>query len=159
WAKGPAASRNVPKPKAQRILDVTDRPNAPQSTIYVGLPVPDPTSPDSVALGVTNALLGGSFGSRITTNIREQKGYTYSPRSEVSERYHDAYWAEIADVTTAATGPSLKEIFAEIDHLQKEPPSAAELQGIQSYLSGNFVIQNSSRAALIEQLQFVDEQG
>ena len=43
---------------------------------------------------VTNALLGGSFNSRITANIREQKGYTYSPRSEISRRYHDAYWAE-----------------------------------------------------------------
>ena len=159
WAKGTAATKNVPKPKAQRVLDVTDRPNAPQSTIYVGLPVPNATSPDRTALTVTNVLLGGSFASRITTNIREQKGYTYSPRSEISQRYHDAYWAEVADVTTAATGPSLKEIFGEIERLQKEPPSAAELQGIQSFLSGIFVIQNSSRAALIGQLRFVDEQG
>ena len=47
--------------------------------LIVGLPVPDPTSPDAIPLMVTNALLGGSFGSRITSNIREQKGYTYSP--------------------------------------------------------------------------------
>jgi len=159
WAEGSAPTKNVPQPRAQRLLDVTDRPNAPQSTIYVGLPVPNATSPDAIPLTVTNALLGGSFASRITSNIREQKGYTYSPRSEVSERYHDAYWAEVADVTTAATGPSLKEIFAEIDRLQKEPPSAAELQGIQSFLSGIFVIQNSGRAPLIAQMRFVDEQG
>jgi zinc protease len=43
--------------------------------------------------------------------------------------------------------------------LQKEAPSAAELQGIQSYLSGLFVIQNSTRQALIGQLRFVDLQG
>lgn len=159
WAKGSAATKNVPQPKTQRLLDVTDRPNAPQSTIYVGLPVPNAASPDSIALTVTNALLGGSFASRITSNIREQKGYTYSPRSQISERYHDAYWAEIADVTTAATGPSLKEIFGEIARLQKEAPAAAELQGIQSYLSGLFVIQNSNRQALIAQLLFVDQQG
>jgi len=159
WPKGTAPTKNVPQPKAQRLLDVTDRPNAPQSTIYVGLPVPNATSPDSIPLEVTNALLGGSFASRITSNIREQKGYTYSPRSEISERYHDAYWAEIADVTTAATGPSLKEIFGEIERLQKEPPSAAELQGIQSFLSGIFVIQNSNRQALIAQLRAVDQQG
>jgi zinc protease len=159
WAKGPAPVQNVPKPKAQRVLDVTDRPNAPQSTIYVGLPVADATSPDNIPLGVTNALLGGSFASRITSNIREQKGYTYSPNSQISRRYHDAYWVEVADVTTAATGPSLKEIFGEIERLQKEPPSAAELQGIQSYLSGVFVIQNSTRQALIGQLKYVDLQG
>jgi zinc protease len=159
WAKGPAPVENVPKPKTQRLLEVTDRPGAPQSTIYVGLPVAPATSPDSIPLAVANALLGGSFASRITSNIREQKGYTYSPRSEISQRYHDAYWAEIADVTTAATGPSLKEIFGEIERLQKEPPSAAELQGIQSFISGLFVIQNSTRGALIGQLRYVDLQG
>jgi zinc protease len=158
WTKGTAPVVNAPKPKTQRLLDVTDRPNAPQSTIYVGLPVADATSTDNIPLIVTNSLLGGSFSSRITSNIREQKGYTYSPTSQVSRRYHDAYWAEIADVTTAATGPSLKEIFGEIDRLQKEAPSTAELKGIQSYLSGVFVIQNSTRQALIGQLRYVDLQ-
>jgi zinc protease len=159
WAKGAAPAINQPKVKPQHVLDVTDRPGAAQSTLLVGLPVPDPTSPDAIPLAVTNALLGGSFGSRITSNIREQKGYTYSPRSEVSRRYHDAYWAESADVTTQYTGPSLKEIFGEIDRLAKEPPSDAELKGIQSYMSGLFVIQNSSRSALIGQLRYADFQG
>lgn len=159
WSRGSAPVLDVPKAKTQRLLDVTDRPNAPQSTIYVGLPVADPSNPDNIPLTVTNTLLGGSFGSRITSNIREQKGYTYSPTSQISRRYHDAYWAEIADVTTAATGPSLKEIFGEIDRLQKTPPEAAELRGIQSYMSGLFVIQNSTRQALIGQLRYVDLQG
>jgi zinc protease len=159
WEKGAAAVTNVPKVKPQRVLDLTDRPGAAQSTLLVGMPVPDATSPDAIPLGVTNALLGGSFGSRITSNIREQKGYTYSPSSQISRRYHDAYWAETADVTTQYTGASLKEIFAEIDKLAKEPPADGELKGIQSYLSGLFVIQNSSRGALINQLRFVDFQG
>jgi len=159
WAKGPATAQNVPKPKEQRLLDVTDRPNAPQSTLYVGLPVADSSSADTIPLVVTNTLLGGSFASRVTSNIREQKGYTYSPNSQISRRYHDAYWAEVADVTTAATGASLKEIFGEIERLQKEAPPAAELKDIQGYLSGLFVIQNSTRGALIGQLRYVDLQG
>ncbi len=84
WAKGTPPENRPASPKTQRLLDVTDRPGAPQSTIYAGLPVAGPTNPDSITLGVTNSLLGGSFASRITTNIREQKGYTYSPRSQVS---------------------------------------------------------------------------
>lgn len=159
WAKGSARVERTPLPKPQKVLDVTDRPGAPQSTLIVGLPVASPVSPDAIPLGVTNALLGGSFNSRITANIREQKGYTYSPRSEISRRYHDAYWAETADVTTQFTGASLKEVFGEIARLQKEPPTEPELQGIQNYLSGLFVIQNSSRSALIGQLQYVDFQG
>jgi zinc protease len=159
WVKGAPPVINLPKVKPQHVLDLTDRPGAAQSTLLVGLPVPDPTSPDAIALLVTNALLGGSFGSRITSNIREQKGYTYSPSSQISRRFHDAYWAESADVTTQYTGPSLKEIFAEVDRLSKEPPADAELKGIQSYLSGLFVIQNSSRSALVSQLRYVDFQG
>jgi len=159
WAKGPAAAPDIPQVKPNHTLDLTDRPGAAQSTLYVGLPVPNATSEDNIQLTVTNALLGGSFGSRITSNIREQKGYTYSPSSQVSRRYHDSYWVEIADVTTQYTGPSLKEIFGEVDRLQKEPPSEAELKGIQNFLSGNFILQNSSRGALINQLRFVNLQG
>jgi predicted Zn-dependent peptidase len=159
WVKGAAPVEKAAAPKTQRIVDVTDRPGAPQSTLYVGLPVADPTSPDNVRLIVSNSLLGGSFASRITANIREQKGYTYSPRSQISTRYHDAYWVEVADVTTKDTGASLKEIFGEISRLQKDAPGAEELKGIQSYLSGIFVIQNSTRQALIGQLRFVDLQG
>jgi predicted Zn-dependent peptidase len=159
WAKGPAVVENVPKAKTQRVLDVTDRPGAPQATVYVGLPVPNATSPNNIPLGVTNALLGGSFGSRITSNIREKLGCTYSPNSQVSRRYHDAYWVESADITTDCTGKSLGEIFGEIQRLQKEAPAADELHGIQSYISGLFVIQNSSRGALIGQLRYVDLQG
>jgi zinc protease len=159
WAKGTPPVNRPASPKTQRVLDVTDRPGAPQSTLYAGLPVAGPTNPDSIPLSVTNTLLGGSFASRITTNIREQKGYTYSPRSQVSTRYHDAYWVEVADVTTKDTGASLKEIFGEITRLQKQAPPAEELKGIQSYISGLFVIQNSSRQALIGQLRFVDLQG
>jgi zinc protease len=159
WSKGPARMENVPVLKPQRLMDLTDRPGAPQSTLIVGLPVPPATSPDTVSLLVTNALLGGSFNSRITANIREAKGYTYSPRSEISRRYHDGYWAEIADVTTQFTGPSLKEIFSEVTRMQKEPVTDPELKGIQNYLSGIFVIQNSNRSALIGQLEYVDFQG
>ncbi|MEO5936258.1 MAG: pitrilysin family protein [Terriglobales bacterium] len=154
WKKGSAPARNAPKTAGKRILEVIDRKDAPQSTLYIGLPVVDPSNPDFMALRVTNAILGGSFGSRITSNIREKKGYTYSPNSQLSARYRDTYWLETADVTTAVTGPSLKEIFYEIDLLRKEPPSQAELEGIKNYLAGIFVLQNSSRGGVVGQLIF-----
>jgi predicted Zn-dependent peptidase len=159
WAKGPAASPPTPAPHAERVVYLIDRPGAVQSTVIVGVPVIDPTNADYIPFEVMNALLGGSFGSRITRNIREDKGYTYSPSSEVNTRYHDAYWAEVADVTTNVTGPSLKEIFGEIDRLQAAPPSEEELSGIQNYLAGTFILQNSSRAGIAAQLRFIDLQG
>lgn len=156
WAKGPAPLIDVPKPVGKHELDIIDRPGAAQSTLYIGLPTIDPSQPDYIPLQVMNALLGGSFGSRITANIREAKGYTYSPRSQVSARYRDAYWVQVADVTTQFTGPSIKEILYEIDRLSKEPPSAPELEGIKNYLAGVFVLNNSSRDGLINQLQYID---
>jgi zinc protease len=159
WRAGNATTPSVPQPASTREVYLIDRPGAVQSTIYLGLPVADPSSPDYIPMLVTDALLGGSFASRITSNIREQKGYTYSPFSTVSSRYHDAYWVEVADVTTNVTGASLKEIFSEIDRLRREPPSAEELRGIQNYLAGTFVLRNASRAGIINQLAFVRLQG
>ena len=159
WQAGTPAVFSAPAPKTARAIHIVDRPGAVQSTIYLGLPVVDPSHPDYVALRVTDAILGGSFGSRITSNIREQKGYTYSPFSTINPFLKNAYWAEIADVTTNVTGPSLKEIFFEIDRLQSEPPSAQELQSIQRYLAGIFVLQNSSRNGIINQLQFTELHG
>ncbi len=130
-----------------------------QSTLYIGLPTFDPSNPDYVPLVVTNALLGGSFGSRITSNIREQKGYTYSPFSLLSTRLHTGYWAEIADVSTNVTGPSIKEIIGEIDRLRGEPPTPAELRGIQNYLAGTFVLRNSTRDGIAGQLAALDLYG
>jgi predicted Zn-dependent peptidase len=140
-------------------VNLIDRPGAPQSTIVLGMPTIDPSNDDFIALSVMNALLGGSFASRITRNIREDKGYTYSPGSQLSTRYRDAYWAENADVTTAHTGASLKEIFAEIDRLQAQPPDEKELTGIKNYLAGTYVLQNSSRGGITAQLQYVDLHG
>lgn len=159
WRRGTPPVINVPAPTSARRIYVVDRPGAAQSTIYLGVPVIDPSQRDYVALFVTNALLGGSFASRITSNIREDKGYTYSPFSSISTRYRDAYWLEAADVTTGVTGPALHEIFLEIDRLQSEPPSAEELKGIQNYVAGTFVLQNSSRGGIIGQLAFLNLHG
>ena len=159
WRKGPAMNIPVAKPATGKGFALIDRPSAPQSTLIVGLPMIDPSQPDYVPMVVTNSLLGGSFGSRITTNIRENKGYTYSPRSSVDSYYRGATWAERADVTTEHTGASLNEIMKEVNLLRTTAPSKAELTGIQNYESGIFVLRNSSPFGIISQLSFVDFHG
>jgi predicted Zn-dependent peptidase len=149
WARGSAKAPQPPRAAARRAIYIVDRPGAVQSSMYVGVPTLDPSHSDYMGLVVTNTLLGGAFASRITRNIREDKGYTYSPFSTVSTRYRSAYWAEIADVTTNVTGASLKEIFAEIDRLQAAPPSTSELKGIQDYLAGTFTLSGSMRGGVI----------
>ncbi|MBT8178342.1 MAG: insulinase family protein [Eudoraea sp.] len=156
WKEGQAASYPVANAVTSNKVQIIDRPGAPQSTIYFGLPVPDPSHPDYLALDVTNSILGGSFASRITSNIREDKGYTYSPTSVLAANYKTGLWYEMADVTTEHTGASIAEIKKEIERLQEEPPSAEELEGILNYESGIFVLQNSSPGGIIGQLIFLD---
>lgn len=159
WQAGPAPTRNPPQAAAGAQYRLIDRPGAPQSTVRLGLPVADPSQPDYLPLTVTNALLGGSLTSRITANIREQKGYTYSPYSAVGNNYRASQWAESADVTTADTAAALTEIYREIDRLRGEPPPAAELAGVQRYLAGIFVLRNSSPTGVLSQLAFLDLHG
>jgi len=159
WKGGPAAAPPSASPHTERAVYLLDRPGAPQSTVNIAMPVIDPSNPDWDRLFLTNVLLGGSFSSRITSNIREQKGYTYSPQGLLSNRYRDAYWVEIADVTTDKTGPAIKEILGEIDRLQAEPPTEKELKAFQNYRAGVFVLNNSSRGGIIGQLEFVDLHG
>lgn len=159
WAPGSAPTIKPPAPHRGRSVTLLDRPAAVQSTIMLGLPVPDPTSKDRTALEVADAMLGGTFGSRITTNIRENKGYTYSPFSFIGTHYHDSYWVQQADVTTKFTGASLKEIFGEVDRLQKEVPGTPELNGIKNNMIGLFTLQNGSRTGIVTQLEEANLQG
>jgi predicted Zn-dependent peptidase len=160
WQPGPAVKRTPPNPLAKKSLVLVDRPGAVQSTLRLGLPVQiSPGHPDYIPLEVTNTLLGGAFTSRITNNIREQKGYTYAPFSQVVPRYRTAGWQESADVTTKVTADAVREIQLEINRLRQEPPDAKELKGIQNFMDGIFVLRNSSNQGIIGQLGFVDLHG
>ena len=159
WHQGPDVLIDLPEPASGKVFfDVVDRPGASQSNLLVGLPTVEPGHQDWIPLQITNSLLGGSFSSRITSNIREDKGYTYSPFSQVSTRYKDAYWVQSAAVTTDVTGPALKEIMYEIDNLQENPPSAEELAGIKNYAAGIFTLQNSTRNGIINILSYLELQ-
>lgn len=159
WGAGAPPTVHPPTPAARRQVELIDRPDAVQSSFRVGLPVADPSSPDWIRLSVTDAILGGTFGSRITSNIREDKGYTYSPFSFIGSWPKTGLWVEVADVTTNVTGPSLKEIFYEVDRLRNEAPPEKELAGVKNNMVGVFTLQNSSRYGVIGQLQFVDQHG
>src|SRR5262245_30906637 len=81
---GEAVAPTPPGPPAQarRIL-VVDRPGSVQSQILMGRPTPTVTDPDYYPLLVANTICAGSFGSRLVENIREDKGYTYSPQGGI----------------------------------------------------------------------------
>ncbi len=159
WKAGNGVFYPEQNPSSSGDTIIIDRKNAPQTTIILGLPAITPKNADYITATVANSLLGGSFGSRITSNIREDKGYTYSPFSNISNRKSGSLWMEQADVTGVHTIDALKEIENEIKLLQKEPPTKKELLGIQNYQAGVFVLMNSTPFGIINQLNFLDKYG
>lgn len=152
WATGPdPATLRSPHQPGPRIV-LIDRPGAPQATLRLAFDASRAGTDADIPQRVTNALLGGAFSSRITTNIREDKGYTYSPYSYVDFTPEQALWSFQADVTTEHTGDSLREVFKEIRRMQTEPVPAEEAKGIRTYLAGLFAISNSTSGSVIDTL-------
>lgn len=160
WQEGPEPILRPASPASKLNVVLIDRPDAPQSTIYMGVPLPDPVAfADRIPMSVANEVLGGSFTSRITLNLREDKGYTYSPSSSAGYGSGYGQWVLAADVTSAHTGDSLREVFKEIRELASAPPPPEELQAKQNSLAGMWVLRTATRGGLISSLAYYDSFG
>ena len=130
-------------------------PGAVQTQILAGCHAISRKHPDWVKLGLTNSLYGGAFNSRLVMNIREDKGYTYSPRSGVNALRQHGYFSVSAAVRNEVVAASLTEIFYEMDKLRSLPVPEAELADAQNYLSGVFSIGLATQDGLLSQLSVV----
>jgi len=84
-------------------------------------------------------IFGGYFGSRLMTNIREEKGYTYGIGSFVLILKQASYLVISTEVGNTYVEPTLSEIALEMRKLQTEPISENELETVKSYLLGEFL--------------------
>jgi predicted Zn-dependent peptidase len=150
WTRGDVASPAYAAPPALngRHLYFVQRPNSIQSSISVGNIAVKRSDPRWFELTLANTIYGGAFNSRIVRNIREEKGYTYSPQSALTGFSNAGFYRFAADVRNEVTGPTLTEVFKEIDKLRAEGCDGPELQGAKSYLRGIFPIQTASQTGL-----------
>jgi predicted Zn-dependent peptidase len=155
----PPASKLVLPARDKRQIYVIDRPGSVQSTILIGAPAPPRRSPDYVPLRTTNVIYGGAFYSRLTRNIRESKGYTYSPFSTADLRRAAGAFEAGASVRNEVTGPTLLEMFYELDRMRVEPVTAEELESAKTYSIGGMEIELESQASLAVRINtiYVDE--
>ncbi len=135
-----------------RTLVFVQRPNSVQSSISVGNFTPERDDPRWYTLQLANQIFGAAFDSRLVRNIREEKGYTYSPQSVFQSMAQGGLYRAVADVRNEVTGATLKEIYAEIDKLRAEGPLPEELNDAKQYARGLFVIQNASQTGLANTL-------
>ena len=130
WKNTSATAVNsLPEPATpQRKVILVDKPGSPQTVLLAfGLGVPRST-PDYPSIQIMNDVLGGLFSSRLNMNLRETHGYTYGAISRFSfDRFGGPMFAG-AQVRTDVTAPAAKELFAELDRITSDPPTAAELK-------------------------------
>ncbi|MGE0361954.1 MAG: M16 family metallopeptidase [Vicinamibacterales bacterium] len=161
WARGEPRRPAFPAPPALtgRRLVFVHRPGSVQSSISVGNLAVKRDDSRWFMLQLANQIYGGAFDSRLVRNIREEKGYTYSPQSLFAAFGDTGVYRAVADVRNDVTGATLKEVYAEMDALRATPPAAAELDGAKAYARGLFVIQNATQNGLAATLNTVQTFG
>ena len=144
-----------PSPPRGRRVYLVDFPGAVQTQILAGCHAITRKHPDWVKLGVANSIYGGAFNSRLVMNIREDKGYTYSPRSGITALREHGYFSVSAAVRNEVVAASLAEIFYELDRMRSLPVPESELADAQNYLSGVFSMGLATQDGLLSQLSTV----
>ena len=141
-----------PRTTAEHAVFIVTRPGSVQTTLELGTFGPLRSDPDYEASDVANAVYGGTFSSRLVSNIREDKGYTYSPFAFLQPYREAGVVITRADVRNEVTGPSLNEINYELNRLATTSPSAEELTKAKRYLVGSEALQLQARAAVAQEL-------
>ena len=106
---------------------LVDRPGAAQTVFAFVAPGPTEADPAVPALRLANIPLGGSFTSRLNTNLREDKGYTYGVHSGLATARIAGRWGIRTSVESGVTSPALKELLKEVSGMAKDGPTSAEL--------------------------------
>lgn len=156
-AEGAAATpfpvRASPQPGKRQIF-LVDKPGAAQSQIRIGLVGVPRSTPDYIALDVLNTILGGSFTSRLNTNLRETHGYSYGAMSRFDMRRAAGPFFATAGVQTDKTAEALKEFFNELTAILRPVP-ADELARFKNYAALSFAGEFETSSQLAGKLEEV----
>ena len=132
-AKLPVLAKSTPVAAGSTTIYVVDKAKAPQSSFRLGGIGVARNTKDYFPLMVMNTTLGGSFTSRLNTNLRETKAYSYGASSGFTMRREPGAFTSRAEVVAAKTDSSLIEFMKELNGI-REPLPAAELAKVKKYL-------------------------
>ncbi len=141
-AGAPSPRLVLPAPAPQAAAGPAEvlMPTAVQSSLRIGRLLPFHWSDKAYAqFMVLNTVLGGYFGSRLMSNIREDKGYTYGIYSQTQIFRGSIVFFITADVAAEVTRPAVEEVFKEIRRLQQEPVAEEELERVRNVMMGDFI--------------------
>lgn len=134
-SKTPKFSEHTSKPTKRTIA----MPKAIQSSIRMACPTIKRNHQDYAGLFILNTIFGGYFGSRLMTNLRENKGLTYNIFSSIDHLFHESTLQLGTDVMQGKEQETLKEIEIEMMRLQSELVPEEELTMVRNYLMGSLM--------------------
>lgn len=126
-------------PATEKKYRITNDPNGVQGSIRIARPFPNRHHPDFLKAQVLNALFGGFFGSRLMSNIREDKGYTYGIHSFLLNHIQHSGWMISTEAGKDVSEATVAEIYKEMKALREEPVDEEELLLVRNYLMGSIL--------------------
>lgn len=132
----PMIDRVAAKDKKYRIQN---DPNAVQGAIRLATPFPTRHHPDFKKVMVLNTVFGGYFGSRLMSNIREDKGYTYGIYSYLQNHIQDTAWLISTEAGKDVSESAIEEIYKEMKRIREEKIGEEELLLVRNYMIGGIL--------------------
>ncbi len=113
--------------------------NGVQAAIRIARQFPNRHHPDFIKVQVLNNIFGGYFGSRLMSNIREDKGYTYGIHSYLQNHIQQSAWVVSTEAGRDVCSATLTEIYKEMQRLCTEPVEEDELHLVRNYMIGSIL--------------------
>ncbi|MFQ5429658.1 MAG: M16 family metallopeptidase [Phycisphaerae bacterium] len=147
----------IPARAATRIY-LVDRPGSVQSQIRMGHVSLTRRAPEYMTAQVLGSILGGGFNSRLNKAIRVEKGLTYGARGGFSPRRFAGQFVISTFTKTPTTAKTVRAILEEIEKIQSAPPTPAELEDTQTYITGKFAGDRETPDATVGDLWMIETQ-
>jgi predicted Zn-dependent peptidase len=124
---------------AQKKVEIINDENGVQGAIRMARPFPNRHHPDFQKAHVLNTLFGGFFGSRLMSNIREDKGYTYGIHSYFQNHVHASAWMISTEAGRDVCTATITEVIKEMELLRNELVDIEELNLVRNYMIGSLL--------------------
>ena len=127
------------KPSAEKKYRIQNDVNAVQGAIRIATPFPNRLHPDFKKAMVLNTVFGGFFGSRLMSNIREEKGYTYGIYSYIQNHMTESAWLISTEAGKDVSEATIEEVYKEMKRLREEKIPEDELLLVRNYMIGGIL--------------------
>lgn len=132
-------SEIVSHPSPEKKYRITNDETGVQGSVRMARPFPNRHHPDFMKVMVLNTLFGGFFGSRLMSNIREEKGYTYGIYSFLQNHIHDTAWMISTEAGKDVCEATIEEVYKEMKLLREEVVDEEELLLVRNYMMGGIL--------------------